>query len=69
MAINVPLESNYANNIWTTEHTLFLFVCGLLPILGLKASGLRSNVASIASRLATSFSGLLKQLVQLHPSQ
>lgn len=42
---------------------------GLLAIFGLKAFGLRSKVASTASRRAASFSTLLQQLEQLHPSQ
>lgn len=37
--------------------------------MGLNAFGLRSKVASTASRLAASFSTLLKQFTQLQPSQ
>lgn len=41
-------------------HTLIsLLPCGLLAIFGLNAFGLRSKVASTASRLAASFSTLL----------
>jgi hypothetical protein len=42
------------------EHTLLSRnACGLLAIFGLNAFGLRSKVASTASRLAASFSTLL----------
>ena len=42
---------------------------GLLAILGRNALGLRSSVASTASLRIASFSTLLLQLVQWHPSQ
>jgi len=62
---------NRAQQSLTKEKTKLMHALTLAPawILGLKAFGLRSKMASTADCRVLSFSILLQQLTQLQPSQ